>query len=389
MSRIWLGFVVAGALLLSACSSIWESEAEKKRKPVELEELENQIAIHVLWEKSIGEVTDDPGANLRLAFSGATLFTADDEGVVTAHDGLSGKVRWERETELPLSGGPGVGDGLVLLGTRDGELLALSESDGAERWRVRLTSEVLAAPAADRGVVVAYTTDGRLHGLSAADGRTIWVYDRPTPILTLHGSSSPVVDEGRVICGFANGKLAALNIITGDPLWEVSVSLPTGRSDLERVVDIDGDPVIKSGVVFAATYQGDLAAIAADSGNVYWRKQLSSYAGLDVNWRLAYVSDDEDRVWAIDPRGGSPVWKNNGFVNRRITGPSVFGDYLLVGDIEGYVHWLSQEDGRVVARIQVGDEPITAMPLVRGKVAFVLGRDGDLAALTLDPPNRK
>jgi outer membrane protein assembly factor BamB len=381
--------VLCAALALSACSSIWETDKEKQRKPAELPDLTNKIQIHTLWEKSIGEVTEDPGTNLRLAFSGTTLFSADADGVVIAHNGLTGREIWERETDLPLSAGPGVGDGLVVLGTRDGELLALNEKDGSERWRVRLTSEVLASPNADRGVVVAYTTDGRLHGLSGVDGRTIWVYDRPTPILTLHGSSSPVVDEGRVICGFANGKLAAINIITGEPLWEVSVSLPTGRSDLERIVDIDGDPVVKAGVVFAATYQGDVAAIAADSGGVFWRKQLSSYAGLDVNWRQVYVSDDEDRVWAIDPRSGSPVWKNNSLANRRITGPAVFGDYLLVGDLEGYVHWLSQEDGQVLARVEVGDEPITARPLVRGKVAFVLGRDGDLAALTLDPPPRK
>ena len=379
------GLVIA---LLSAvgCASFWESEADKKIKPAELEKIENAFPVQVLWEKSIGEVAKNTRRNLRPAFSRAVLFTADQDGVVEAHDGLTGNRIWELETELELSSGPGVGEGLVLVGSPDGDLVAIDEVTGEERWRVRLSSELLSVPTADRGVVAAYTTDGRLHGRAAVDGRPLWIYDRPTPTLTLYGSSSPVVHEGMVICGFANGKLAALNIITGEPLWEVPVSLPSGRTDLERMVDIDGDPVVKNGVVFAATYQGDLAAISADSGAVYWRKQLSSHVGVDVNWRMVYVSDDEDRVWAVDPRSGSAVWKNNTLANRRITAPAAFGDYLLVGDLEGYVHWIKQEDGRVVARTRLGSDPIVAQPLVRGKVAFILGADGDLAAVALEPP---
>lgn len=385
VKHLWL-IALLTMLTLSGCSSLFESEADRKLKPVELEKIASNLPIRVLWKKSIGDLGKG-GAHLKLvpAFAGNLLFTADASGKVEAHDALTGKGVWKNDTKLAISGGPGVGEGLVLVGTHDAELLALDERSGAERWRTRLSSEVLSVPRADRGVVVVYTVDGRLHGLSAADGRSMWIYDRPTPALTLYGSSSPVVDAGRVICGFANGKLAALNLITGEPLWETSITLPSGRTDLERMVDINGDPVVKDGVVFVASFQGDLAAVSADSGSVFWRKQLSSHAGVAVNWRMVYASDSANTLWAVDPRSGSAVWRNSGFGNRRISAPAVLGDYLLIGDLEGYIHWVSQEDGRVVGRNRVGDDPISSAPLVRGKVAFVLGNGGDLAALTLEP----
>ena len=381
--RLALGGILI-SLLLNGCASVWESESDKKLRPAELEDVANSLPIRQLWKKSIGNVIDGERLKLVPAFSGGILFTADREGVVEAHDGVTGKTLWKQDTGVALSSGPGVGDGVVLVGTHEADLIALDERSGKEKWRTKLSSELLSVARADRGIAVAYTVDGRLHGRSSADGRPVWVYDRPTPTLTLHGSSSPVVSEGRVICGFANGKLVALNIITGDVLWDASVTLPTGRTDLERMVDIDGDPVIKSGVVFVATYQGDLAAISEESGTVFWRKKLSSHAGVDVSWRMVFTSDDEDHVWAVDPRSGSSVWKNNGFTNRRITAPTVFGDYLLVGDLEGYIHWISQQDGKVVARSRLGSDPISIAPVVYGKVAFVLGDDGDLSAYTLD-----
>ncbi len=376
--------IVLTLLLTSGCSPWWRSD--QKREPAALAPLEQAITVHTLWRKSVGKLTTTGRSTLVPAISGATLFTADQQGVVEAHDALSGGRLWRRETGLRLTGGPGVGEGVVLVGSSDAHLVALDAQSGEERWRVRLSSEILSAPTAARGVVAAYSKDGRLHGRSVRDGRPLWAYDRPTPALTLSGGSAPQLFEGRVISGFANGRLAALDIVTGDLLWESAVSLPSGRSDLERMVDIKGDPVIINGVLFAVAYQGDVVAMAAESGTLFWRRPLSSHTGLDVNWRAIYLSDDQDQVWALEPRSGSAAWKNSDFGNRRITAPALLGDYLLVGDVEGYVHWLRQEDGRSVARVRIGRDPITARPLVYGKVAYILGDGGELAALTLDPP---
>lgn len=386
--RLILGGILL-SFLLSGCASLWESDTDKKMRPAELEELSSSLPIRLLWSKSIGTVMQREQLKLVPAFSGGVLFTADRNGLVQAHDGITGKTLWKRHTNTPLSSGPGVGNGLVLVGTLEADLIALDELTGLEKWRVKLSSELLSVAKADRGIAVAYTVDGRLHGRSTIDGRPVWTHDRPTPALTLHGSSSPVVYEGQVICGFADGKLVALNIITGEPLWESSITLPTGRTDIERMVDIDGDPVIRDGVVFVATYQGELAAISAASGSVFWRKELSSHKGIAVNSSKVFTSDDADQVWAVNARSGSSIWKNRSLSNRRLTAPAIFGDYLLIGDLEGYVHWISQADGKVVARSRVGSDPISITPLVFGKVAFILGNEGDLSAFTLKPKSDK
>lgn len=372
-------------VVLSGCGSLWESDEDRKFKPAELETFTPAITVTTLWEKSLPEVHEDERLKLTPSYSGGVLFTAGLEGRVEAHDASNGATRWSVDTDLPLSGGPGVGDAMVLVGSQEGDLVALDELSGKKKWQVRLSSELLSSPTADRGVVVAYTQDGRLHGLASVDGRTLWTYDRPTPALTLHGSSSPVAIDGRVVCGFANGRVAALNLITGDPLWESSITLPSGRTDLERMVDIDGDPVVRDGVVFVATYQGDLAALSLDSGAVFWRKQLSSHEGLAVSWRMVFAVDADDQLWAVDPRSGAAVWKVGGFDNRHLSPPAVMGDQVVVGDLEGYVHWISQLDGRKLARVRVGDDPITLRPLVADDRVFVLGSGGKLAALTVAP----
>lgn len=292
-----------------------------------------------------------------------------------ALNAITGKPLWRVQTGLEISGGPGVDGELVFVGTRDAELVALSSETGEEQWRAPVSSEILSVPKSALGVVVVHTVDGKLFGFDVLDGRQIWLYERPIPVLTLHGSSSPAVSGGRVLVGFASGKLVALDILNGTLLWETSVTLPSGRSELERMVDIDGDPLVMGGLVFVTTYQGQLAAVGEDNGSVFWRKDLSAYSDIRADWRGLYVSDAAGQVWAFDPGNGVALWKNKDLLNRGLSAPAVLGDYVVVGDFEGYLHWLSSVDGGLVARVRVGSEPILS-PIVADDRLYVYGTGG-------------
>ncbi len=352
--------------------------------PAELVELKSSINVKKLWSASVGAGSASDRVKLVPFVNEGRVYVANREGVIKALDSGSGRVVWSVEKEgLEISGGPGAGEGLVLVGTSNGEVLALSQQDGSEIWRARVSSEVLSVPKASQGMVVVHTIDGKLYALNVSDGKIAWMYDRSIPVLTLHGNSSPVISGTKVICGFASGKLIAFDIESGQQYWEATIAVPSGRSELERMVDIDGDPVVQGGMIYVATYQGQLAAVTEDSGDVVWRRELSSYAGLGADYEYLYVSDAEDKVWAIDPRNSSSMWKQDKLHGRRLSAPAVLGEYVVVGDFEGYLHWLSPEDGHMVARTRVGSAPITTPPVVNGSVAYVLGDGGELAAFTV------
>ena len=377
------------ALLLSGCGSLdyfsspteWFASDDNIDPPAELVELKNSIQIQTLWSTTAGEGTEGQRLELVPYVYKDKVYVADSEGNVEALNASTGKRLWEVETELPLSGGPGAGGGLVLVGSRDGDVVALDAASGQEQWRKRVSSEILSVPQTDLGMVVVHTMDGRLFGLSAESGEEVWSYTRSVPVLSLRGSSSPVISGTKVICGFASGKLMAFDLVSGELLWESSISAPRGRTELERMVDIDGELAIVEGVVYVATFQGDLAAVSEDTGVVLWRRNMSSHAGTGADFRQIYVSDAEDYVWAVEPRNGAALWKQKKLRARKLSAPAVMGDFILVGDFEGYVHWLSNEDGRMVARIRVGKEPISTPPIVKEGVAYVYGDGGDLAAV--------
>ncbi len=380
--------VISLLLLLVGCGSLdplklLEDESNVE-PPAELVELKSSIGVRKLWSTSVGSGSSEDRVKLVPYIQGNRVYVADREGVVKALDSSSGRIVWSVEKEgLEISGGPGAGEGLVLIGTSNGEVVALSEQDGSEKWRARVSSEVLSVPKAGRGVVVVHTIDGKLYAMDASDGKLKWVYDRSIPVLTLHGNSSPVISGSAVMCGLASGKLVSFDLESGQQIWESTIAVPTGRSELERMVDIDGDPVVQSGMIYVATYQGQLAAVVEDTGDVVWRRKLSSYAGLGADFENLYVSDAEDMVWAIDPKNSSSMWKQSKLRGRKLSAPAVLGGYVVVGDFEGYLHWMSPEDGHMVARTRVGDEPITTPPVIDGKVAYVLGDGGELAAIAI------
>ena len=382
MIRLLVTLLVSG--LLSACSGMpLLSGADNTDPPAELETLSGDIRLKQLWSRDVGVGFDEQFVRLVPTVYGEHLLVADRKGRVSALSADSGKPLWKVDTGVLISAGPGAGEGLVLVAGSDGEVLALGLEDGAQVWRAQVSSEVLAVPQIDLGVVVVQTADGKVVGLGARDGKQLWIYDRTVPVLTLRGTSTPAVERGVVIAGFASGKVAALSTERGFVAWETNVAIPQGRSELERMVDIDSDPVIAGNSVYVTTFQGRLAMIDVQSGDPGWTRDMSSFAGLGVDFSQVYVTDDHSNVWALARDSGASVWKQEKFRNRGLTGPEPYNDYVAVGDFEGYLHLLSRTDGHTVARTRVDSKGIRATPLAVGDVLYVYGNGGTLAAYSL------
>jgi outer membrane protein assembly factor BamB len=356
-------------------------------EPSPLVELQNPAQPQTLWSRDVGVGTDGQRLSLEPQVLGDTVYVADAEGQVQALAVQDGATRWRVDLDLPVAGGPGVGEGLVLVGTSNGEVVALSAASGEERWRTRVSSEVLSVPAAGYGVAIVRTIDGKLFGLEATNGKERWRYEREVPTLTLRGTGSPVLSAGVVYAGLAGGKLVALRADNGNLIWDVSVTVPGGRSELQRLADIDGDPLVLGGGVFVATYQGEVAAVEQRSGRVAWRRSMSAYSRMAADPAGGlYVSDADGVVWGLDIRSGTVRWSQEALKHRRLSSVAVVGDLVVVGDFQGYLHWLDRGDGSLVARTRVGSEPITDGLRVVDGVLYVLGDGGELAALR--PPAR-
>ena len=314
--------VVLLATLLGGCSwvSNYLAGDDNSTPPAKLENIKPSIKVTRAWDVKVGAVDKDNPVRLTPALCDGKLFAAGGHGGVYAFDASSGKSIWKTSSKAPLSGGVGCGGDLVLVGSEKGRVLAYHAADGKLAWQAQVSSEVLAPPRIADGMVVTRTIDGKVFGLDATDGSRHWVYDRSTPVLTLRGSGSVAITHGGVIGGFDNGKLVAVTLAEGKPLWEVSIAVPKGRSELERMVDIDSDPRIVGNHVFIATYQGRVASVALDSGSIEWVRDMSSYAGIDVDADHIYLTDDHSKVWSLDQNDGSVMWTQDKLQGRSLSG---------------------------------------------------------------------
>jgi outer membrane protein assembly factor BamB len=372
-------------LLVGGCGTFvdpteWMGSAEVL-EPSELVDLDNRVLPQTVWTRDIGVGSDDQRLFLKPRVTEAVVYAVDADGRVLALARDSGRVIWEQDLEAPASGGPGAGEGLVLVGTAEGELIALSTDAGAERWRASLSSEVLSVPAVFNGVVVVHTADGKVFGLEATNGNQRWLYERQVPVLSLRGVSSPVIVDGVVYLGQAGGKLAALRADNGSLIWEATITAPSGRSELQRLADIDGDPVIVGGGAFAATYQGEVAAVEQRSGRVAWRTDMSVYGRMGADPRGIYAADADGIVYGLDPRSGGKRWTQDALKYRRLSDVVALQGLVVVGDFDGYLHWLDAEDGSLAARTRVGSDPISKGLSVLDDMLYVQGDGGDLAAI--------
>lgn len=367
---------------LSSITDLFGDE-DNADPPAELVEYPAEITIEERWDEKVGVGAEGQALNLVPAIGYGSIIAADREGVVQARDLASGALRWEVELETPCSGGPGMGKGTVVIGTSDAEVIALNSETGAQLWRVKVPSEVLSIPVVADNTVIVHTTDGNVIALNEKTGAKQWHYEISVPALSVRGTGTPVIVDGNVIGGYDNGKLMALRLSDGKFVWESSVAIPKGRSEVERLVDLDVDPIEAGGVVFTASFHGGVSAVSALDGDVLWRNEaISAYSGISNDWRNLYLSDSAGDVIQLDQRSGSALWKQKELHQRKLSAPAVYDNYVVVGDFEGYVHWLSTTDGRQLARIKISDAAIEAKPIVIENTVFVYATDGTLAALT-------
>ena len=394
------------AFLLAGCSWFsflpWVDAKEKKvdaDEPVELQDFDAEAKLVRLWRTKVGRGLGRKYLRLRPAVLADRIYAADAYGSVVALNRFSGKRVWQASLGEPdegpfyefwdrrdpafVTGGIGTGGGLVLLGTTRGEVIALDAGDGTERWRAEVSSEVLSRPTTADDAVIAQTADGRLVALEAEDGSQRWAYDSQVPLLTLRGTAAPVVESGLVFAGFGDGNVTAIEVRSGAPIWRQRIMLPQGRTELDRMVDVDGTPLLASGLLLAASFQGRLKAMNPTDGRVVWDIEASSYLDLAEGYGHVYLVSDDDVVNAFAIASAAAAWQQENLRNRRLTSPLAFGNYLLVGDEEGWLHVLAQSDGRFLARRKAPGG--LRSPLVEvDDVVYVLADDGSLEALEIE-----
>jgi outer membrane protein assembly factor BamB len=350
--------------------------------PKILVEYAPEIKLEVVWKDSVGVGADEQSLRLIPAIGNGKILAADREGVVQARSLATGNLIWETETNVHFSGGPGLGENSVILGSSDADVVALNIETGAVLWKSVVSSEVLSVPVVANGIVIIRTTDGSVFALDEKTGGKRWTYERTVPALSIRGTGSPLIVEDNVIGGYDNGKLMALRLADGKYAWETSIAIPKGRSEIERLVDLDVDPIAINGVIYVASYQGGIAAVSELDGDVLWRNEtISSHSGLNNDYRYLYLADSQSHVMQLDQRSGAALWKQQDLHHRRLTAPAAYENYVVVGDFEGYVHWLSTTDGRQLGRVQMTDGPIDAKPIVVDDTVYVYAKDGTLAAI--------
>lgn len=367
--------------LLQGCGWLteWASGTDNSVPPTPLVSIANPMPVREVWSTSVGDGADKAFVRLQLAFDQGSLYAASRDGIVMALDAASGRKLWSVDTDLPITGALGVGSGLVVFGTNKGEVVALRAENGTEAWRSRVSSEVLAAPRLSDGIVVVRVADGRFFGFDAASGTVLWNYASSVPLLSLRGTSAPLLGQGVLIAGLDSGRLLMLDLRQGRPLFQKILAAPRGKTEMERLVDVDAEPRIAGSTLFVAPYHGAVSAVDLTNGNLLWNRDLSTYAGLDVDALKVYVSAADDVVWALDRRSGEPLWKNADLLGRHLTAPVAAGPVIAVGDFEGYVHLLDAENGRIVGRVRPESKGVMSM-LLRNGLLFVYGKDGTLAA---------
>ncbi|MCW9012934.1 MAG: outer membrane protein assembly factor BamB [Gammaproteobacteria bacterium] len=365
--------------LISACGS----EEDNSEPPAELTVFAATAKVEKLWSVSIGDGVQQQFLKLYPLLLDDSLIVADRNGDVTAINLEDGKELWKVELNTRLSAGVGGNQQNILVSSSEGEVILL-DAEGAIKWRVSVSSEILVPPVIADGKVIVRSVDGQITALELATGKDNWNFKRDVPKLSLRGNSSPVVDRGRIYNGLDNGRLVALSTKDGRSVFDITVAVPQGRSELERVVDIDGDAVLENGVLYVGSYQGRVVAVDVRRGELLWTRKLSTYTGVSVNNSSLFSSDGRDLIWALDSSNGATLWQQEKLKARQLTKPVIMDETIVVADFEGYLHWLSQYDGRFIARIQFDDTGILVPPIVRENRLYVINREGRLAAFQVE-----
>ena len=370
--------------LLAGCS-VLKRDVDNTPRPHMLETLSSAFDIHRLWATNVGKGLNDKFLNLDSVLVDNMLFTADATGQLFKINADNGRVIWQRKLETALSAGVVADDGFLYVATRDGSVIAVRQQDGETRWQADLGREVLALPVVSTGSVVALLGDNQVASLDSLTGRELWRYDGVVPpALMLQGASTPIIVDQQVLVGFATGRLLSLSLDFGNPQWDTAVAQPQGSSELERLVDIDATLLQDNDIVYAVTYQGQLAAIQLSDGALVWQRELSAYRDMALAGDVLYVVDAQSVIWAINKSNGSTLWKQNGLLHRALSAPTVYNNDLIVGDYDGFIHVLSLETGQIIARDKLSNDAIVRAPQADADRIYILTSGGQLSALTFD-----
>jgi outer membrane protein assembly factor BamB len=368
-------------VLVIACG-----DTDNTEPPAELVEFEPALQVERLWQVNTGDGAGQLYLKLSPLITDDKIVVTDRHGEVAAYELESGKRLWKTELDMPVSGGVGGdADHLVVTGT-NGHVVML-DAGGKVIWSVDASSEVLAPAQIAAGLVVIRSVDGRISALRLKDGSEQWSFKRDVPALSLRGNSVPIITQGYIFAGLDNGRLVTLDLLSGKTIFDIAIATPSGRSELERLVDIDGHSVIEGDTLYMASYQGKVISLDVRRGQLNWSRPFSSFSGVELAASTLFSADERDHIWAFDASNGATLWKQDKLQARQVTRPVAMGSTVLVADFEGYLHWLSPFDGRFLARVQTDDAGVIVAPQVYNNTAYVLSRDGELSAYRITEPS--
>ncbi len=377
--------------LLSGCSLFSGEEDVVTMSP--LPKVENQFTPNKAWSTSVGDGIGDYYSHLRPAYQDSTVYAADRRGTVKAMDLADGKEKWKVDlsektgffsSNLPalLSGGLTVSGSNVYVGSERAVVYALSTEDGKVAWQTKVAGEAISRPVVADGLVLVHTSNGQLQALNEADGAIKWTVNLDIPSLSLRGESAPATAFGAAIVGGDNGRVSAVLMQQGQLIWQQRISQPSGATEIDRLNDVDTTPVIVDNVIYALGYNGNLTALDLRSGQIMWKRELGSVNDFIVDAGRIYVVDQNDRVVAMNTDGGVNLWRQSDLLHRNLTPPALYNGYLVVGDAEGYLHWINTTDGRFVAQQEVDSSGFLSAPVVAGDKLLIQARGGKVYAFT-------
>ena len=386
-----ISVVLAGCGQLDQLKNLYTSVqglltgTDNAEPPQELsEDFVPSVEMTVLWKTSVGKGYNEKVVNLVPSVNEATVYVAAQSGEVEAYNRITGDLEWSVDLGHRISSGPVQAADKLLVGTSNAEVIALSLRDASVQWKTILSSEVLALPRARKNIVAIRTTDGRLFGLDLNTGHIKWSHERTMPALSVRSLGSPSIVEDLVIDGFGGGKLLAVGLQDGKSAWESTTAVPRGRSEVERLVELNAEPLAIGDLLYVTGFQAGVSCVSLNDGDVQWRQpKLFSSHGLVAGRKSLFLSDANSDVWELDLRNGADMWKQAELHQRRLTMPALLGNYLIVGDFEGYLHALSADDGRLLGRFEMDDTPIQAKPVVYSGIIYAYSAGGVLAAIEI------
>ena len=383
--------IAACVVALGGCTTIrgwFGGKSGKEAKPAALVEFTPTTTVSRVWSVNLGPGDARVGARQRPAIADGRVYAAASGAAVRALDLQTGQQvwTWAGEKDARYAGGPGVGEGTVAVGSLNGDVIALDAATGAEKWKAKVLNEVITAPAIGGGLVFVRSNDGRVTAFDAGSGERRWSWRSDMPALTVRGNAPLTLGPGYVFVGNDNGRMVALSAADGAEVWGITVAQPEGRSELDRMNDLDGAPLLEGTTLYASSYKPQTMAIEAPSGRPLWvQNGQGGVGGIGAGGGRLAVTDAKDVVWALDASTGAPMWQQPSYPRRALSAPAIVGNHVVVGDFDGYLHWFSLDDGRMSARTRAARNPIRAQPVVAGDLLLVQDSEGNLSAWRSGP----